>query len=63
MPLNEEEKIKLIKGAFQRFFATVSGLLNEQRALFDKIMNQIAERKIAANREKLKSIFNSKNKQ
>ncbi len=59
--MNEQEKIKLAKNAFQRFFGTVTKLLNEQRALFNKVMDQVAQRKITEHREKIKDIFNSKN--
>ncbi len=61
MPLSEQDKIKLAKNAFERFFDTVTKLLNEQRALFNKIMDQVAQRKITEHREKIKDIFNSKN--
>ncbi|MBU3964807.1 hypothetical protein KJ695_00140 [Patescibacteria group bacterium] len=59
MSFSEQEKIKIVKSAFQKFVDTVLKLLAGQRALFEKIMKQIEARKIAEHREKIKNIFNS----
>lgn len=60
MPLNEREKIKLARAAFEKFADTVAKLLIEHRQLFEEIMKEIAERKIEEHRGKLKDIYNSK---
>ncbi len=61
MSFSKQEKIKIVKSAFQKFVNTVMKLLAEQRALFEKIMKQIEEQKIAEHREKIKNIYISKN--
>jgi hypothetical protein len=60
MALSEQEKIKLAKEAFSKFADTVAKLLVEHRVLFEEIMKEISEQKIADHRDKIKDIYNSK---
>lgn len=59
MPLSEQEKIKLAKVAFEKFADTVAKLLIEHRAMFEEIMKEVTERKIAEHRGKITDIYNS----
>ncbi|MBU4298755.1 hypothetical protein KJ636_01825 [Patescibacteria group bacterium] len=54
-----QEKIKTAKEAFQKFMETIKRLFAEQKALFERILKKVEERKIKEQKERIKDIFKS----
>lgn len=53
----EQEKIKLAKAAFERYVKRLRELLNEQKFLFDHLMEKIEARKIRECRGKICDVY------
>ena len=58
--ISEEEKIKLVKGAFAKFKAKINALLKRQSDVFKRIMERINKRKLEEQRRKLDEVFKDK---
>ncbi|MCK4525420.1 MAG: hypothetical protein KAU07_03210 [Candidatus Andersenbacteria bacterium] len=58
--ISEEEKIKLVKGAFARFKEKINALLKRQSDVFKSIMERINKRKLEEQRRKLDEVFKDK---
>lgn len=58
--LSEQEKIKIVKTAFEKFIKRIAELLEEQKILFERIMGKIEQRKINECRGKICEIYKKK---
>lgn len=57
MPLNEQEKIRSLEKAFERFLQKIVLLLDKEKELFEQVMGRIEKRKIKELRGKILGIY------
>lgn len=57
MPLSEQEKIKLAKAAFDKFIKRIAELLEEQKLLFERVMEKVEAKKINECRGKICEVY------
>lgn len=57
MPLTEQEKIRALGGAFEKFLKKIVFLLDKEKQLFERTMERVEQRKIKELRGKIVGIY------